>query len=178
MKNLFLSAALLGTLALASCEKIKDAIFPSFEHDVPEVTVTVPINPIVGSNVVLGSYEFQFNVDSLIRKYTAQQFGIDNAGDIVIKSVILNVNNADDLNNFSNFENVKLAVSGNGRPEQVVVAEAAITSAASPLVVPGNNTDLKSYIKAGQMRYTLTGRAKKITTKPLQVSVQVQLKIK
>lgn len=177
MKTALLSVALLGTLALASCEKIKDAIFPSFEQDLPEVSVTIPITTSLGSDVELGAYEFQFNVDSLIRKYTAQQFSIDNAGAVVIKSVILNLDNEDNLNNFSNFENVKLSVSGSERPAHVVVAETPITSAASPLVVPGNNTDLKDYFKSGRTIFTLTGRAKKITTKPLQMSVQVQLKI-
>jgi hypothetical protein len=177
MKTTLFSVALLGTLVLASCEKIKDAIFPSFEQDIPEVTVTIPITTSVGSDVVLGAYEFKFNVDSLIRKYTAQQFGIDNAGGIQIKSVILNLNNEDNLNNFSNFENVKLSVSSDEMPVNVTVAETAITSGASPLVVPGNNTDLKKYFKSGRVIYTLTGRSKKITTKPLQMSVQVQLKI-
>lgn len=177
MKTALLSFALLGTLALASCEKIKDAIFPSFEQDIPEVTVTVPIIARTGSNVELGNIAFNFNVDSVIRKYTAQQFSIDNAKSVNVKSVTLNIDNEDALNNFSNFESVQLAVSSTAKPTPVVVAQTNITSGSSPLVVPGNSTDLKEYLKSSRVTYTLSGATKKITTKPLQLSVQVQLKI-
>lgn len=177
MKKALLSFSVLGTLALASCDKVKDAIFPAFETSINDIKVTVPVTTNTTTEMSLGEVVVNFNVDSVIRKHTADQFSIDNAKSIQVVTTTIDVLNGTDENNISNFESVKLSVSSNTRPTPVAIASAIITSAVEPLVINGNGTDLKEYLKAGRMTYTLSGKAKKPTTQPLQLEVSLQLKV-
>ena len=177
MKKVLLSFAVLGTLALASCDKIKDAIFPSFETTIGEVTVVVPIITNTASETEMGRISVNFNIDSVIKKYTANQFSISNATSIKVQNTTVHLVNGDAINNLSSFETIKLSVASDAVPTPAVIAQEAITSDANPIVINGNDTNLKEYLKGGRVTYTLSGKAKRPTTKPLQLSVTVALKV-
>lgn len=126
------------------------------------------------------SNTISFNLDSIIKAYTENTFSIGNLSSVKVKDVTIFLVNADDLNNISNFETVSLSFFSNTNSTPAVVASAIIPNTpATSLNVPAvNSPELKEYLKGNQLTYTVTGKARKSTTKTLNATVSVTLCVK
>jgi hypothetical protein len=174
----FLLVSILCAVVFMSCSKIREALFPAFEADVDAVSVNIPVT-IAGIDWS-STNTVSFNLDSTIKAYTANTFGINGLSSVKIKDVNVFLNNTDALNDISNFDSVRLQLASNVNNTPVEIFNAAIPDNPSTDVnIPAPNCpELKEYLKGNLLTYTVTGRARRTTTKPLDATVSVTVSIK
>lgn len=173
-----LSLAIAMIISLGSCEKVKDALFPGFETSLTDFEITVPV--IVNTDVEnsLGSTVIDFNLDSIMLANTSGKFGIDNLGSVKVKVIEVEVLNGDAQNNISNFETLKMTLASDQFSSPVTLVNLTIPDVDQKLVINGNDTELKTYLKGSELTYSLAGKARRETTKELQLTVSVTLLVK
>ena len=94
-----------------SCKKLVAAVFGGTDVNAPEVQVTIPTVFIVPPNEMsLGTYSFHFNLDSIVRANTGGIFGANVVNSIKVKQVVVNITNADQVNNLANFESARVTL--------------------------------------------------------------------
>lgn len=181
MKKTIRSLLLLGSLCifgLTSCEKVKDKLFPAFETEIADVSVTIPVTIAgVGSS---SSGNIYFNLDSTIKAYTANTFSFNNLSSVKVKDVSVFLLNTDNLNDISNFESVSLELFSNtNRTPSVIVSTFIPNKPATNINIPATNSpELKDYLWGDMLTYTVNGKARRSTTKPLKATVSVTLSVK
>lgn len=178
MKKLrLLSAAfVLLSISTSSCKKIVSAVFPGTDVTIPPVALTLPpVLAVTASEQNFGSYVQQINLDSTIRASTAGVFGANVVSTINIKQVTISLSNGDALNNLSNFESgrVTLTASNNNVPIELFNITFPDTNISTYTFTPPNNVELLPYLKGGSVTYTVYGKSRRITSKPLQMQVSV-----
>ena len=177
-KNLItLSALLIILLSFAGCKKIASAIFGGFDTSV-DYQVSVPVVPIVlPVEMPLGQYMYKFNLDSIVKAQTAGIYNANDVKSIKAKEFNITITNADQLNNVSNFQNIRVTIHSNtnSTPAELFAVTFPDTYAAS-FTTPGNNTELVSYLKGSDITYTIYGKNRRITTKPLIIYLSVTIR--
>lgn len=181
MKKLLISGFMLGLIIQSiSCNKIIEAVFPGLDLKVPEFQVIVrAIISVSPYDVALGSFSYQLNLDSIIKANTGGVFGINAVGSIKIKQVSINLSNADPLNNLSNFESVRMTIqsSSNNTATELFTANFPDTYSSSITITPNNSPDLLSYLKGSEVTYNVYGKMRRITSKPLNMTIAVLLSV-
>jgi len=177
MKKIILvfSAAVILLIAFSSCKKIIAALFKGVDVNVPQVEVTIPsIIAVVPVEISLGTFSYHFNLDSNVKAKTGGVFGANAVNSIKIKQINVSFSNADQLNNFSNFEiaRVTLHSNSNNNPVTIFTTNFPDTYAASVSIAP-NDVELLSYLKGSEIIYTIFGKMRRITTKPLNMSISI-----
>lgn len=175
---LTLSLVMAMIIGLSSCEKVKDALFPGFETSLANFEITVPV--VVNTDVEnsLGSTVVNFNLDSIMRANTDNKFGVDNLGSVKVKMIEVEVLNGDEQNNISNFETLKMTLASDQFSSLVSLVNLTIPDVDQKLIINGNDTELKTYLTGSELTYSLSGKARRETTKELQLSVSVTLLVK
>ncbi len=182
MKMTF-SAIAMGMLLLSgfSCNKIRDAIFPGVEVELPAFQFSVPPIPIVVSNEVsLGTFSMAFNLDSIVRAKTGGAFGIGAVNSIKIKKMNIALLDGDANNNLSNFESTRFSFSSNTKTDAVEIIKInfADTPSYSITVEPENSPELIGYLSGSQINFNLSGKTRRTTQKALEFKVVVWLNAK
>lgn len=182
MKKVLISVSLLiFVIAGLCCNKIKDAIFPSIDVLLPAFQIRVPAIPIVlSSEASLGSFTINFNLDSIIRANTAGAFGAGAVSTIKVKKMVISVSNGDAANNLANFESARFTFSSNTKttPAELVSTTLTDTFATTYTAEPTSSPELKEYLTGTQLTYSLFGKARRTTSKPLDFSVAITLSAK
>jgi hypothetical protein len=191
MKKLAVSALLLMIIAggFVGCKKIIRSIFSGIDADVPEVTFNVPYLPVPPGTPVpageqsIGSLTQSFNLDSTVRAKTNGEFGADDVTSVKIKQMVMNMPNADEQNNFSNFESARFTFASNAgqNTPELEVASFTFPQANTSTVTytaPDNAPELRPYLNGNRLTYNVYGKLRRFTTKPLTIGVKVTLKIK
>ena len=182
MKKLsVLSLMLLVIAGITSCGKIVDKVFPGVDAKVPDIQLTIRIVPVVFSNEFsLGSFTTRINLDSTIRANTAGVFGIGIVSSIKVKEIVINLPNADNLNNLANFETARVTFTApnNSAPLTVAALNFPDTYAATSTHTPTDSPELLDYLKGSEVTYTVYGRARRTTTKALNMTVSVTVRVK
>jgi hypothetical protein len=182
-KSFFLYLGIIITsLSISSCKKVK-AIFPGADITAPTITVVIPPVPAAAvgfGEIPLGNYEQRLNIDSAIRANTGGAFGIGSVTSVKIKEYTVGVSNADDANNLSNFESGRVLLTSNSQstPVEIMSFTLPTTNTSTITQTPTNAPELLQYIKGGQLTYQIFGRARRATTKSLNMSVSVILKVR
>jgi len=181
MKKLFIpfTALLLVFAGVSSCKKIVSSIFGGTDVTIPPVNVTVPaILAVTANEQSFGSYTQQINLDSTVRANTAGVFGINAVSTIKIKQVTISISNADALNNLSNFENARVTLNSNSNPATADLFTVTFPdqNTATYTFTPSTSTELLPYLKGNSITYTVYGKNRRITSKPLQMQVSVILR--
>lgn len=180
MKKIVLILMLAGliTTGFSSCEKVKDALFPGFETTLADFEITVPV--IVNTDVEnsLGSTVVNFNLDSIMRANTDNKFGVDNLSSVKVKMIEVEVLNGDNQNNISNFETLKMTLASDQFSSPVTLVNLTIPDIDQKLVINGNNAELKTYLTGSELIYSVSGKARRETTRELQLAVSVTLLVK
>lgn len=182
MKKFLIAVTIVAMgLSLGACNKIKEAVLPAIDVDLPAFQFTIPAIPFVlSSEASLGSFTTTFNMDSIIRANTGGAFGASAVSTVKVKQMTIALSNADALNNLSNFENARFTFysNTNSTPAELFNITFPDTFSSSVTVTPENSPELKEYLKGTQLTYTLYGRARRVTNKPLNFTVQVKLTAK
>ncbi len=181
MRKVFISifASTILLTGFSSCKKIVAAIFGGTDVNVPEVQVTIPTVFAVSSNEIsLGSFSFSFNLDSIVRANTSGVFGVNAVNSIKVKQVKITINNADQLNNFANFQSARVTLQSNtnNTPAELFSVTFADVFASTYTYTPTNNPELLSYLKGSDISYTIYGKMRRTTNKPLTMVVAVTLR--
>ncbi|HEY8690702.1 MAG TPA: hypothetical protein VIM07_15805 [Chitinophagaceae bacterium] len=181
MKKIFISfLAAIVLLAAVSCKKIVSALFQGMDVNVPEVQVTIPtVIAVTPNEVSLGSFSLHFNLDSIIKANTAGVFGVNSVSSIKVKQISITINNADQLNNLSNFERARITLQSNSdsNPAELFSINFPDSYASSFTYTPVNSPDLLPYLKGSDITYNIFGKMRRITTKPLNMTVAVTLRV-
>lgn len=168
-------------IAGMSCNKIKEAIFPSIDVELPAFQFTIPAIPLVLSNEAsLGSFNVKFNLDSIIRANTAGAFGAGAVSTVKVTKMVITVSNGDAANNLANFESARFTFASNTKTTPVEIATFSFPDAFSTSYTaePVNSPELKEYLSGTQLTYTLYGKARRTTSKPLNFNVAITLSAK
>ena len=181
MKKLFIpvTAIIILFAGVSSCKKIVSTFFNGTDVTIPPVSVTVQtILAVSATEQSFGSYSQQINLDSIVRANTAGVFGANAVSTIKIKQVTISLSNADALNNLSNFESARVTLNSNSNP-----ATADLFTVTFPdqntttfTFAPSTSTELLPYLKGNSITYTVYGKNRRITSKPLQMQVSVILR--
>lgn len=182
MKKIIISflAAFVLIAGISSCKKIVSALFQGMDVNAPQVQVTIPtIITISPNEFPLGSFSMHFNLDSIIKANTADVFGVNSVSSIKVKQISISITNADQVNNLANFESARITLQSNSdsNPAELFSINFPDSYAASFTSTTINSPDLLPYLKGSDITYNLFGKMRRITTKPLNITVAVTLRV-
>jgi hypothetical protein len=180
MKILYRSLGLVAVLALSilthSCNKVKDAI----SINIPTQTVTADfyITPQQVGTQQVAVFQYGINLDSLI-KHENSSLGIGNIKSAKIKSVVLNLTNSTQTDNFGAFSSCEVGLSSNAIPEYKVVAGLASNpdQTAATLDIPVNSVELKDYFNSSAFYFKLSATTRRATTTTLQGKATIKFDV-
>jgi hypothetical protein len=192
MKKVFTSVLVILVIVagVTGCKKIIDSIFQGIDVDVPEFVLTIPAPPplppgfpVPPGEQSLGSLSQNFNLDSAVKAQTAGQFGAGDVSSVKIKQMIFTIANADDANNFSNFESARISVASNASQNTPEVDIAAITfpqtyTPTYTYTSSENAAELRAYLNGSRLTFNVYGKLRRYTTKAVTISVKVTMKVK
>jgi len=159
----------------SSCKKAIAKIFPGVDVVVPDMQMILPsVFFVAPTEIPLGTYSFQFNLDSVVKAQTAGVFGANDVTSIKVKQITITITNADQLNNFANFESARVTLQSNSNNTPVQLFSATFPDVfAATFTTTNNNTELLSYLKGSDLLYTMYGKNRRVTTKPLELTISV-----
>nr|MBP6314924.1 hypothetical protein [Chitinophagaceae bacterium] len=176
-KTIFFALFMMASTILlnTSCNKIKEAVKANITLTSADIEFTIPEITNIGT-VSIASKDVYLNVDSII-KATNSKLSASYIKSVNVKSCTLTMLDGDANNNFSALESCKCDFSSNVNATLYTIAE--ITGnpdvEAYTLEIPVNSTvNLKDYFSATTFTYSVTGTARKITTKPIQCKATIR----
>ena len=94
--------------------------------------------------------------------------------------MVITVSNGDAANNLANFESARFTFSSNTKttPAEIISITFPDTFATSYTAQPTNSPELKEYLSGNTLTYTLYGKSRRTTNKPLDFRVAVTLSAK
>jgi hypothetical protein len=185
-RNILVFSVLIALTGImySSCSKIAALIrAQAISFTATDLSFNVPVITSTTANTSIGSGTFTYNIDSLIRAQTVNQFGLANIDTVTLTSCTLTIQNPDADNNFANFESASGSFSTSA--DANVANMGSITNNpdtyAATLSVPVNSgVNLKSYVSPSGLTsfsYSVMGQARRATTKPLTVTMHVTYNI-
>ncbi|MCW3111570.1 MAG: hypothetical protein JWQ09_6076 [Segetibacter sp.] len=183
MKKIIGSVLLVMVIAagVVGCKKIIKAIFPGLDVDAPTITVSLPAIPFVPpSEAHIATFKQHFNLDSIVKAQTNGAFGATDVASVQVKQIAFNLLNADPQNNLANFESVRFTFSSTSTTSVAEVASIKFpdTFADSYTYTSTNPPELISYLSGNELTYDVYGKLRRITTKPLTLTVKVTLRVR
>ena len=174
---IILSATFIMLFAFSSCKKLVSAIFGGFDTTV-DFQVSIPAVPIVSPfELPLGQFSYKFNLDSIVKSNTAGVYNANDVKSIKAKQFNITITNADQLNNVSNFQSVRVTIKSNtnNTPTELFSVSFPDTYATS-FTTAGNDVELLSYLKGSDIIYNMYGKNRRITTKALTIILSVTIR--
>lgn len=178
MKRIFFISLSLISIAISSCNKIKEAIKANVDLTSADIEFTIPQITAIGA-ANMGSKDVYLNVDSIIKANNAK-LSASYIRSVNIKSCTITMIDGDANNNFSALESCKVDFSSNVNTNFITLAEITGNPDVEmyTLEIPVNTTiDLKDYFNATTFSYNLSGTARKITTKDILCHATVKFSL-
>lgn len=178
MKRITLLAAGIFTVAslvLSSCSAIKDKLNIDIDMSSANVEFTIPIITAAGSSS-FGQTNIPVNIDSLIKANNAE-LAVGNIKSVKLKSCVVTMVDGDAANNFSALESCQASFFSNTKTTPVTVASVSGNPdvEAYTLNLPVNTSiDLKDYFSASSFTYSLSGNARKTTSKEIHCTATIR----
>jgi hypothetical protein len=178
------SAILLFVLVFAGltgCKKVLQSIFPGLNIDSPAITFTIPAIPFAPpAEVPVGTFSQHFNLDSIIKVNTNNAFSIQDVTSVKVTQVKFSLSNADQQNNLANFESVRFTMlsSANTQAAEIAAVNFPDVYAESYTYTATNAPELITYLKGNELVYNVYGKLRRITTKPLTLTMILTMKVK
>ena len=183
MKKVF-AVTILSVLLMfcfTSCKKVVDKIFNGIDAKAPDYTIGLPAVPAiaVGMEIQGPVVTRPFNLDSIIRANSGGVFGINDVKSVKLKSIAINVPDADNNNRLGNFERTTVTLSSNtnSNPVNLATINFPDTATNSITVSPTNPPELLNYLKGSQISYQSTGKARRSTSKPLTFVISMIMRV-
>ena len=182
MKKYYTSSVILAVVAVlgfTACSDLKDKIFQSFTTSATSVDFTINIVTSTTAQTEIGTLIQHVNIDSIIKAETGDAFSLDDISSINVEEVKITIKNPDVDNNFANFEDGSLLFHTNTDPTPVQVASGVNPDvfATEWLMPVDNSINLKNHLKGTEIGYVLKGKARRVTTKPLDCVMAIKFKI-
>lgn len=175
--GILVAAAVISLQSCGQADTLLKSAIAGQTFDAPTTDFTIPvINGIHQSFISLDSVKLDMNIDSLIRQNSNNRLHIDDADKIVIKSIRLQLIDADQANNWANLDTVNIYLNSNtsNGPSRIATV---INSDNYSDVVEGNvnsTINAKDYLKGNQIFYIFYGTNRRATTKELHGKIDVQ----
>ena len=178
MPSLIVAVVLGGILSLQSCGKLANLLNFKLNMQTDSVNVTIPVTTGVNGEITVGPSTTSYNVDSFIHSQTGNQLGISNITSVKIAAVTFTLTNPDSLNNFQDFESISASLysNTNSTPYTINIPSNPDVYAATLSPQVDSTVELKSYIGT-QFNYTLTGKLRRSTTKPLNCTITFKFNV-
>jgi len=177
--------AMLIVAGASSCKKIIKALFKEIDVELTEVRITVPANPIAppayNGDLPFPTITQQWDLDSLVRANTSDQFGLRDVTSLKLKAMTINiVEGADQDNNLQNFENLRLGFSSSKDTSvtQIASFDFPDTYATTANANTSSNAELISYLSGNELYYDLTVKPRRITTRPMTIVIKATVTVK
>lgn len=168
-------------IGFGACNKVREALFPAIDVNLPAFQFSVPAIPVVLNNeAILGSFTVPFNLDSIVRANTGGAFGAGAVATVKVKQMVISVLNGDQNNNLANFESVRFTLASNTKTNAAELISITFPDvyAVSTTATQNNSPELKDYLTGTQLSYTLYGKARRTTSKALTFNIAITLSAK
>lgn len=175
---------ILTLIFLSSCDKLKDKLFEAFTTGMTDASVTIPIVTNTAGEGKIETIPVFINVDSIIKANTGGFFSLNSINSIKVESADLTINNPDATNNLANFEYGVLLFNtlnpqtndwntpmGVGRYD---IKDSYATSFPFELI---QSVNLKDHLRGTKVIYLYAYKARRVTTKALNCTIKMKLKI-
>lgn len=175
-----ITLSLIG-LMLLSCQDIRQKLLPAFSVNIPAISLTIgPIRFVSEKEIPIGALRTHINMDSTIKANTAGAFGADDVQSVKVKKLVVKLSNADDENNFSNFESARMKLFSNNDTSAVDIAVIQFpdTYSDSVTVEPTNSPEISNYLRGSELAYNLYWKNRRPTTKPMKLTARITLSVK
>jgi hypothetical protein len=178
--NFALIIILVGGFAFLSCKKIIHKLLPSFDTTVSNIAIAVPAIPFSNISGSVGFQTIYYNLDSTIKASTGGVFGASDVSSITLKSIVITLQNGDQLNNFANFQNLQVDLSSNTNTTPVTIATANIPDVASNSLSMdvSSSPNILSYFQGNQLTYDVSGTVRRSTYHALDGLVTIIVTVK
>lgn len=172
-------AATTLVVGAGSCQKLKSKLFQAFTANGASVDFTVPVIAVTGTKTDAGSVTHQLNIDSIIKAETGGAFALKDIDKITVEECRIKINNPDADNNFQNFQEAWVNLTTNTNPTPLNLATGTIPDTyAEEFTLPAvSGADLKPYLNGSTLNYAYQATMRKATTKGLNCTLYVKLKI-
>jgi hypothetical protein len=157
-------------------------VFPGTDITAPAINISIPVVPAIvvslGQEFPLGTHSQRLNLDSAVRANTGGAFGAASVTSIKVKQVTLSLSNSDVNNNLSNFESARVMLSSNSQTNAVELFRITFPTANTSTLThtPTDTPELLPYVKGGELTYEVFGKARKTTSKTLDLTVSVVIR--
>jgi hypothetical protein len=154
--------------------QIKEQLLPSFNVNIPDIQLTVPPLPkVLDKEIPVGALKTHINMDSTIKANTAGTFGANSVHFVRVRKMVIKLSNADEANNLANFESARMRIYNDTASTDIAVIKFPESFSDSITVVPSKSPDISNYLRGTTLNYNLYWKNRKITTKFLNLIVQV-----
>ena len=174
--TLFLSAIAFTAFLLQSCDKVKDVVKANVDVNSTELAFDIPPVDNTEPNAALGAFTANVNVDSII-KAANSKLGAGNITNAKLTSMSITLLNNDDTTNFANLESCSVSLSSNNKTDLVVIASALNnpnTPASYLDLNPNTDIELKDYLNATTLNYSLSGKMRTPTKHVLKAKATIK----
>lgn len=175
-------------LTVGGCKKVIKRVFDGLSFNVPEIVVAIPYfpvppgTPVPASEISVGSYSQQFNLDSAVKANTGGTFGAADVKSVKVEKIVMTViEGANANNNLSNFESARFTLASDVRTEPVNVATIEFPNTetvTTTFTAPENSPELLPYLQGSNIIYQNYGKLRRYTTQPMTLSVKVTLNVR
>lgn len=174
MKKIIYGLIALAFFSLFSSCDIKDKLNININMSSTNVAFTIPVISQTG-NVTIGQQSVAVNIDSIIHANNAE-LSVSNIKSVKLTSCTITMTDGDAANNFSALQSCSATLSSNSKPTPVELANLSNNPdvEAYTLELPVNTTeDLKDYFTGSSFTYSLSGSARKTTSKPINCTATI-----
>jgi hypothetical protein len=181
-----LSVTALAGLAVGITSCSKDALDDFFSVVITQSAdagFVIPEIPLAGVDTPVGQVQVYFNLDSLIREQTDDEYNINTIDKVFLEEMTLTLNGTgaqapDSANNLSNLEKGTISFSSSSNTVPMDFDFTVPDTYATTLSIPVDQTvDLKSYVTGNMFVYGFSGKARRITTHELGANLKMKFKI-
>ncbi len=176
--------AMLVVAGALSCKKVVKAVFPGLDVKLSEVRIEVPVNPfappLFSGELPTVRISQAFNLDSLIKANTLNQFGVGDVTSVKIKEMTINLENTNQNNNLKNFEYLKIGFSSNTNKKiaEIVTYNFPDVNATSANIIGTNSSELVSYLNGRELYYDVTIKPRYPTSQMMIAVIKAVVSVK
>src|SRR4051812_30237439 len=87
--KVFSLLAIVALIGLSSCTKIVESLLPPFETDLAQAQISIPVVTNIDAQGEIGHASVKFNLDSIVKVATANQYSISKVSSISVKEMQL-----------------------------------------------------------------------------------------
>ena len=165
-------------ITVLSCKQVRKKLLPSINVNIPPINLSIPpLSFIPDKEVPAGALRTPINMDSTVRAKTGGTFGADAVTDVKVKKIVLKLLNADNNNNFSNFESGRIRIYSDTSEVDIANINFPENFTDSLSITPENPPDISDYLRGRQIAYNLFWKNRRKTTKFLKLDVKITLGI-